>query len=662
MPCHDIPHLESGGASLVLVPVCLPQEAVHQPLLRPILSSCPPRAFRPPHWPWLEADPLRPSDHLCFVSSSFISEHCDCSSLSVSFNLHFISWHSWSEAPSTTTATPEHSPVTIRVVFSQSNRDPGHTAEGPHDPVTMYHQFNDLPQIEEGPLPLWSNDHFNHFAFPSHDGLRAASLYEGYTDFGEFKDHGMSTMEPMQRYLSGPDPSPYSAGLLQAKLDYSMAHNNQHLRQYQAPYPNADCMLWSPRNDSPDRTSEDSSNSTQNELRSPQPTHPTSCGSPNSSYSPPILAYPSTDHLTGGAFGPELTPVSQVINLRDVEYDHGPPEAAVEEADHGDLKPDFEYDAESVYQKAENSSDSYDGFGEPGRQRDPESVQPVDRNDGDASDSDYKPGSPKTKRRRPSASSNGSGRQKRRGSGRKPSTASDSVTMSRVVKKTRGSTASTSPVKASSAPGAGDPDERPFPCPLATYGCQSTFSSKNEWKRHVGTQHIKQGFWRCDLCATTVDPSDDRTVYHNDFNRKDLFSQHLRRMHGPPSYQSTSTRKKTEEFHVTDDNLPEHHKRCYQTLRTPPQQSSCLFCNRSFSGPNSWDERMEHVGRHLEKDRKSGTISLNPGEWRLDEVLEGYLLDQGLIMHDRNGNWKIGDGKPRRHSDVSTDGESEQDE
>jgi hypothetical protein len=56
---------------------------------------------------------------------------------------------------------------------------------------------------------------------------------------------------------------------------------------------------------------------------------------------------------------------------------------------------------------------------------------------------------------------------------------------------------------------------------------------------------------------------------------------------------------------------------------------------------------MEHVGRHLEKDRNTRADMLNTATWHVDETLERYLVDEGLIVRDGSG-WKIGDGKPRR--------------
>ena len=195
-----------------------------------------------------------------------------------------------------------------------------------------------------------------------------------------------------------------------------------------------------------------------------------------------------------------------------------------------------------------------------------------------------------------------------------------------------------------------EPDVRSFPCPLTSYGCQSSFVSKNEWKRHVSTQHIKLGFWRCDLCPTTVDPHDETEIYHNDFNRKDLFTQHLRRMHcAPPSAPNSADKS----YPVTEENIADHLRRCFQKVRSLPTQSSCLFCERSFTGPNSWDERMEHVGRHLEKDRKLRSSTSEPKDWISDPELEKYLVEEGLIRRDQDGNWSISDGKPLRRKDGS---------
>jgi hypothetical protein len=182
---------------------------------------------------------------------------------------------------------------------------------------------------------------------------------------------------------------------------------------------------------------------------------------------------------------------------------------------------------------------------------------------------------------------------------------------------------------------------RPFPCPLAQYGCLSTFTSKNEWKRHMSTQHIKLGFWRCDMCP----PADPENPVYNDFNRKDLFTQHLRRMHRRhPLTISTIVNDKGEP-EISDEAIQAHQERCYVTLRDNPADSTCLFCDKEFHGESGWEERMEHVGGHMEKERKANKPVVPCEDWHEDISLRDYLEHEGLIRYD-NGKWDIGDGRP----------------
>lgn len=194
----------------------------------------------------------------------------------------------------------------------------------------------------------------------------------------------------------------------------------------------------------------------------------------------------------------------------------------------------------------------------------------------------------------------------------------------------------------------GDDDRRSFPCILYYYGCTSSFSSKNEWKRHHSIQHIKLGFWRCDLCPATQSLNDPSELYFNDFNRKDLFTQHIRRMHSRPK-NMTLPIKPDKEYPVTEENIAEHQLRCHKSIRSPPNRVRCIHCDRAFEGHTGWDEYLEHIARHLEKDRKLDHHSFLPSPQKRDEELERYLLEEGLIARDDAGNWTIGDGKPRRH-------------
>ncbi|KAI9879465.1 MAG: hypothetical protein M1830_008424 [Pleopsidium flavum] len=163
---------------------------------------------------------------------------------------------------------------------------------------------------------------------------------------------------------------------------------------------------------------------------------------------------------------------------------------------------------------------------------------------------------------------------------------------------------------------------RPFICTFAVYGCTSTFGSKNEWKRHVTSQHLRLGFWRCDLGACVHDPEQP-----NDFNRKDLFTQHVRRMHAPGPKATGADRERFEA------GLERVRQRCWVKRRETPEKSECGFCKGEeaggrtvpFEGPGSWEERMEHVGRHFEKGdgQKVG--------WREDVGLREWMVTEGLL-------------------------------
>lgn len=190
-----------------------------------------------------------------------------------------------------------------------------------------------------------------------------------------------------------------------------------------------------------------------------------------------------------------------------------------------------------------------------------------------------------------------------------------------------------------------------FPCPLAPYGCSSSFGSKNEWKRHVSTQHLRTDMWRCDQCNT----GNNR---HNDFNRKDLFIQHLRRMHHPKGpdvlgpakpvnalgVTGISKRSRATTLEETDPLLVEAERRCHIVIRSPPNESGCLFCPARFSGAGSWEERTEHIGRHLEMNKKECRAIPAVQDWNHDEAVEEWLEAEGLIIQMGYG-WQISDGR-----------------
>ncbi|KAK3684883.1 hypothetical protein B0T22DRAFT_201757 [Podospora appendiculata] len=202
---------------------------------------------------------------------------------------------------------------------------------------------------------------------------------------------------------------------------------------------------------------------------------------------------------------------------------------------------------------------------------------------------------------------------------------------------------------------------RPFTCVFHFAGCDSTFASKNEWKRHVSSQHLLLYYWLCQesSCGKNVNhansgssqttsskgtpprgrprtsSSSSSTAVANSpagttpslpngviFNRKDLYTQHLRRMHMPPQVKKTlkqAASKKSGSGSSAaaaqnaaaappsavewEERMRACQKRACKQRCDLPDAMLCpvVGCAAEFRGPEAWDQRMEHVARHLEK-------------------------------------------------------------
>lgn len=186
---------------------------------------------------------------------------------------------------------------------------------------------------------------------------------------------------------------------------------------------------------------------------------------------------------------------------------------------------------------------------------------------------------------------------------------------------------------------------RPFICVFHFAGCQSTFASKNEWKRHVMSQHLVLTYWLCDIatCAhnknapgsssSSFKPNSGRNRNSRRtsermitleqsigpplpngaiFNRKDLYTQHLRRMHTPSGVKRSNNNKAPRAITTTgsetsssdwEEQIRTHQSHAHRERCKLPTQMDCPanHCEHSFSGADAWDQRMEHVAKHLEK-------------------------------------------------------------
>ena len=189
---------------------------------------------------------------------------------------------------------------------------------------------------------------------------------------------------------------------------------------------------------------------------------------------------------------------------------------------------------------------------------------------------------------------------------------------------------------------------RPFPCAFSFAGCPSTFGSKNEWKRHIASQHLCLTYYRCSSCPqSTVEGKG------NEFNRKDLFTQHLRRMHAPFAIKKAIAKGDSKLQLEWETHVKEMQASCLVTRRCPPTQSACpkANCSNLFEGTGSWDDWTEHVGRHMEKGEASPL--------GIDRLLAKWALDQGIIERKEDGEYRLC-GQEREgngvgyHSDATT--------
>lgn len=183
---------------------------------------------------------------------------------------------------------------------------------------------------------------------------------------------------------------------------------------------------------------------------------------------------------------------------------------------------------------------------------------------------------------------------------------------------------------------------RPFICVFRFAGCDSTFASKNEWKRHVMSQHLLLYYWLCDIDVCAHNKNDPAAPHSHSgkrnksrraesaaggeligpplpdgaiFNRKDLYTQHLRRMHTPSHIKKPGSAKSSKKATASsqapscaspadwDDTIKNLQCKALRERCQLPDYMQCPAprCSQVFNGADAWDQRMEHVARHLEK-------------------------------------------------------------
>ena len=212
---------------------------------------------------------------------------------------------------------------------------------------------------------------------------------------------------------------------------------------------------------------------------------------------------------------------------------------------------------------------------------------------------------------------------------------------------------------------------RAFTCVFNFAGCESSFASKNEWKRHVSTQHLILNTWVCNLdnCGIAhTEPSSSSKKYSVGassrgaiFNRKDLFTQHLRRMHAPP------LRHANKEKSAWEDRIKDLQEICQQVNRQSPRVLRCPVaeCGVHFGGSKCWDDYMEHVAKHLEK--AAVTKDAPSVRHEIEQLFVAWALQEGVI-NLLDGEYKLtstsiwldnGLGQDAEGEDEDAEGEDE---
>ncbi|KAI1344764.1 hypothetical protein F5Y15DRAFT_4277 [Xylariaceae sp. FL0016] len=205
---------------------------------------------------------------------------------------------------------------------------------------------------------------------------------------------------------------------------------------------------------------------------------------------------------------------------------------------------------------------------------------------------------------------------------------------------------------------------RPFTCVFEFAGCSSTFASKNEWKRHCQSQHLLLNYWICqqDGCAKVSNCSSKPTTSTRNrnntmrppctessnlpngtiFNRKDLFTQHLRRLHVPSTFKKQVKQKKA--VPGWDERERGYQEAARRTRCQLPTHMRCpaANCSARFDGCNAWDDRMEHVAKHLEQAASGAELPLKFGGDH-DKTLIDWATgaDVAIVARADRGHWEL---------------------
>lgn len=129
--------------------------------------------------------------------------------------------------------------------------------------------------------------------------------------------------------------------------------------------------------------------------------------------------------------------------------------------------------------------------------------------------------------------------------------------------------------------------ERPYGCTFD--GCNKTFGSKADWKRHESSQHFHFQGWRC----TMSDPDNSHRTCARLFDQQGIYVQHLR------------------EQHCVDEDVVQMAMKNSYLDPNGQEQYWCGFCQDIISlrsrGLAARNERFNHIdSQHIKKGQRIG--------------------------------------------------------
>jgi hypothetical protein len=162
--------------------------------------------------------------------------------------------------------------------------------------------------------------------------------------------------------------------------------------------------------------------------------------------------------------------------------------------------------------------------------------------------------------------------------------------------------------------------DRPYGCTFLA--CGKKFGSKNDWKRHEGSQHFQIETWRCD--GERLEGGACSKVFY----RKQSFQEHLKKDH-----------------RISDDDqiVNEKLETC-RIGRNCQDRFWCGFCVKLIGlkkrGLDAWTERFDHIDDHF----------MGRGHRAKEGIQDWIPVDGSEKVNDIRSN---SDSKPKSESSDS---------